>query len=58
MANYVLEGTATLQVGNEILELGPGSYAYLPAGTVYQCRNQSDAPVKYLMCSTPAGFDE
>ena len=58
MANYVLEGTATLQVGNEILELGPGGYAYLPAGTVYQFRNQSDAPVKYLMFSSPAGFDE
>lgn len=58
MANYVLEGTATLQVGDETLELGPGGYAYLPAGTVYQFRNQSAAPVKYLAISIPAGLDE
>lgn len=58
LASYVLEGTATLQIGDETLELGPGGYAYLPAGTVYQFCNDSAAPVKYLAISMPAGFDE
>ena len=58
IASYVLEGTATLQVGDETIELGPGGYAYLPAGTVYQFRNDSAAPVKYLTFSSPAGLDE
>lgn len=58
MASYVLEGTATLQVGDETLELGPGGYAFLPAGTVYQFRNDSAAPVKYLTFISPAGLDE
>lgn len=58
MANYVLEGTTTLQIGDETLEIGPGGYAYLPPGTVYQFRNQSAAPVKYLTISSPAGLEE
>lgn len=58
MANYVLEGTATLQIGDETFEIGPGGYAYVPPGAVYQFRNQSAAPVRYLTVCTPAGLDE
>ncbi len=58
MACYMLEGTAIIQVGEESWELEPGAYVFLPAGTVYQFRNQSDAPAKYLMFSAPGGLDE
>lgn len=58
MACYMLEGTMTLNFGDETQDFGPGSFAYLPAGTAYQTSNQSGAPVKYLLFSTPAGLDE
>jgi uncharacterized RmlC-like cupin family protein len=58
MACYMLEGTMTLRFGDEMQEFGPGSFVYLPAGTAYQTSNQSGAPVKYLLFSTPAGMDE
>lgn len=55
---YVLEGTATLQVGSETIQTGPGGFAYVPPGTTYSVANQTDEPVKYLWITSPAGLED
>lgn len=57
MLIYVLEGTLTLRVGDETIQVGPGGYAYVPPGTIYAIANQSDAPVKYLSVHSPAWIE-
>jgi mannose-6-phosphate isomerase-like protein (cupin superfamily) len=54
---YVLEGTLTMLVGEETRELGPGSFACVPPGTVHTFGNPGDAPVRILNFNTPAGFE-
>ena len=49
---FVLEGTFTLQVGDETTLLEPGGYAYLPPRTVYAITNRSDA-AKCLWITSP-----
>jgi quercetin dioxygenase-like cupin family protein len=54
---YVLEGTLTMRVGDEIRTLEPGSFACIPPGTVHTFSNQSDAPVRFLNFNTPSGWE-
>ena len=54
----MLEGTLTVRVGDETIHMAPGSYAYIPPGTVYAMSNQSDTPAKYLMVTSPAGIED
>ena len=54
---YVLEGTPTLRVGDATIQAGPGSYAYVPPGTIYTIANQSEAPVRYLVVYSPAWIE-
>ena len=54
---YVLDGTLTLRLGDETLELGPGSFVCVPPGVVHTFSNPGDAPVKLLNFNTPAGWE-
>lgn len=54
---YVLEGTLSVRVGDDIHELGPGSFACVPPGVVHTFSNRSDTPVRFLNFSTPGGFE-
>ena len=54
---YVLEGTLTMRVGDESLELEPGSFVCVPPGVVHTFSNQSEAPVRFLNFNTPAGWE-
>ena len=54
---YVLEGTLTLRVGDESLELAPGSFACVPPGTVHTFSNRSEQPVRFLNFNTPGGWE-
>ena len=54
---YVLDGTLTLRLGDETLELGRGSFVCVPPGVVHTFSNPSDAPVKLLNLNTPAGWE-
>lgn len=53
-AIYVLEGHATLRLGDTQHPLKPGDYVALPAraDAAHQVINTSDAPVRYLAIST------
>ncbi|TDE36966.1 bifunctional allantoicase/(S)-ureidoglycine aminohydrolase [Antarcticimicrobium sediminis] len=44
---FVVAGQMTLTVAGEPHEMGPGGYAYIPAGTAWALRNSGDAPVRF-----------
>jgi mannose-6-phosphate isomerase-like protein (cupin superfamily) len=54
---YVLEGTLTMQLGGESLDLGCGSFVCVPPGTVHTFSNRSDQPARFLNFNTPAGWE-
>ena len=56
-AFYVLDGELTFQLGDELVTAGPGAFAFAPGGAVHTLANRSDAPARYLLLCTPAGFE-
>lgn len=54
---YVLEGTLTVRLGDDTLELPAGSFVCVPPGVVHTFSNPSDAPVRFLNFNTPAGWE-
>lgn len=54
---YVLEGTLTMRLGDDTLELPAGSFVCVPPGVVHTFSNPSDAPVRFLNFNTPAGWE-
>ena len=55
---YVLEGTLTVQVGDEEVEAGPGAYVCAPPGVVHTFANRSASPVRFLDLNTPGGWED
>lgn len=49
---YVLEGTLRVQVGNEVVEAGPGAAVFVPRGTAHTYWNPDTRPVRYLLVMT------
>jgi mannose-6-phosphate isomerase-like protein (cupin superfamily) len=56
-AFYVLDGELTFQVGEARLTVGQGDLAFAPRGVEHTLANLSDAPARYLLLCTPAGFE-
>ena len=54
-AFFVLEGTYSALIGDERVELGPGSYVFVPRGTVHALTNSGDIPARMLSMITPGG---
>ena len=54
---YVLEGALTLRLGDETLELLPGSFACVAPGTVHTFSNRSERPARFLNFNTPGGWE-
>jgi uncharacterized cupin superfamily protein len=54
---YVLDGTLTMRLGDETIELPAGSFVCVPPGVVHTFSNPSDAPVRFLNFNTPAGWE-
>lgn len=50
--NYIIEGTGTLQIGDEIHDIEAGGYAYVPAGSRHQFRNTGKDRLKFI-CIIP-----
>lgn len=54
---YVLEGELALRIGEERRVAGPGTFAFVPRGTVHGFHNESDAGATILVVHHPAGFE-
>jgi mannose-6-phosphate isomerase-like protein (cupin superfamily) len=54
---YVLEGTLSVQLGDETLEAKPGTFVCVPPGTPHTFSNRSEEPVRFLNFNVPGGFE-
>jgi mannose-6-phosphate isomerase-like protein (cupin superfamily) len=54
---FVLEGTLTMQLGEETLDLLAGSFVLVPPGTAHTFSNGTDQPVRLLNMDAPAGLE-
>jgi mannose-6-phosphate isomerase-like protein (cupin superfamily) len=55
--SYVLEGRIGLQLGDEVLECGPGDLVFKPRGVPHAFWNAGDEPARLLELISPAGFE-
>ena len=55
-ALYVLEGTGTMRIGSDRVEVRAGDYVAFPAGpqSAHALTNTGSAPLRYLALSAPA----
>jgi mannose-6-phosphate isomerase-like protein (cupin superfamily) len=56
-AFYVLEGELTFQVEDAVITKRAGELAFAPRGVAHTLANHSDAPARYVLMCTPAGFE-
>jgi quercetin dioxygenase-like cupin family protein len=54
---HVLEGELTFQLGDDLRTGTPGTFAFARGGAVHTLANLGDAPARYLLVITPAGFE-
>ena len=55
--SYVLEGRVGVQLGDEVLEAGPGDLVFKPRGEQHAFWNPGDEPARLLEIISPAGFE-
>jgi quercetin dioxygenase-like cupin family protein len=56
--SHVLSGRLTAQVGDDIVEAGPGDTVVKPRGIPHAFWNAGDEPVEFLELISPAGFED
>src|SRR3954453_15021019 len=56
-AFYLLEGQLIFQVGDVLVTKGAGELAFAPRNVAHALANRSDAPARYILVCTPAGFE-
>ena len=56
-AFYLLEGELIFQVEEALVTKGAGELSFAPRNVAHTLANQSDAPARYLLVCTPAGFE-
>ena len=54
---YVLEGSATIYVGDEVVELGPGQHAFGPRGIPHRFVIGPEG-ARMIWVLTPGGFED
>jgi mannose-6-phosphate isomerase-like protein (cupin superfamily) len=54
---FVLEGTLTMQLGEETLDLTAGAFVLVPPGTAHTFSNRTKKPVRLLNMDAPAGLE-
>ena len=57
-AFYVLEGSLTLQVGEQTIKVPPGGYAFIPIGMIHTYSNAEDESAKFLLFISPGGLEK
>ena len=55
--SFVLEGRVGVQIGDEVLEAGPGELVFKPRGVEHAFWNAGDEPARLLELISPAGFE-
>jgi quercetin dioxygenase-like cupin family protein len=56
-AFYLLEGELIFQVEEALTTKGAGEPSFAPRNVPHTLANQSDAPARYVLICTPAGFE-
>jgi quercetin dioxygenase-like cupin family protein len=56
--SHVLAGRLGVQIGDDVLEAGPGDTVFKPRAIPHAFWNPGDEPVRFLELITPAGFEE
>ena len=56
--SYVLSGRLTAQVGDDVLDAGPGELVVKPRGIPHAFWNNGSEPVRFLELISPGGFEE
>jgi quercetin dioxygenase-like cupin family protein len=56
-AFYMLEGELIFQVEEALATKGAGELSFAPRNAAHTLANHSDAPARYLLICTPAGFE-
>ncbi len=54
---YVLDGTLAFRIGDDTIDAGPGTVAFVPRGTPHTFVNRSGEPVHSLVLVNPGGFE-
>jgi mannose-6-phosphate isomerase-like protein (cupin superfamily) len=54
---YVVEGTLTFQLGDDVFSAGPGSLTFAARGSHHAVANHSATATKYVLICTPATFE-
>ena len=55
--SYVLEGRVGVQLGDDVIEAGPGELVFKPRGVAHAFWNAGDEPARLLELISPAGFE-
>jgi quercetin dioxygenase-like cupin family protein len=55
--SYVLEGRFGVQLGDDVLDAGPGDLLFKPRGVPHAFWNAGDEPARLLELISPAGFE-
>ena len=55
---YVLDGTLSVQLGEEVVDATPGAFALVPPGTLHTFSNTSGSSVRHLNLMAPGGFEQ
>jgi quercetin dioxygenase-like cupin family protein len=56
--SHVTAGRLGAQIGDEVLEAGPGDTVFKPRGVPHAFWNAGDEPLRFLEVITPAGFED
>ena len=56
-AIWVLEGEIEILDGERVFAAGPGSFFFIPKGTVHGFRNVGMGATRFLSLAVPAGFE-
>jgi quercetin dioxygenase-like cupin family protein len=56
-AFYMLEGELIFQVDHALVTKGPGELSFAARNVAHTLANHGDAPARYLLVCTPAGFE-
>ena len=52
---YILQGSVTVQAGEQTLRVSPGDFIHIPRGTVHSFQNDGNIDAKAVIVISPAG---